>query len=227
MDFLRSCYSVDWQFGRGLDTAARVQWYFCDPAAPFFEGPSPFRSLNWWDKDGPPPAIGEQWPGNREYSTGATIPGYTLGPPCGTADQFRDGVSSPPPPTPNRNADGVPDCCFLCAPFAFDYGPYLQSPTWAYRLADVNPGPNFYHFWFTDMTGQRDFFVTYQDVACTNSTLAMSLVYRDGFGHPYVIYPCSLISYDPNTLISVWQLPLDATYHPGELVRVKWPSLDP
>lgn len=112
MDFRRTARIEDWYFGAGDDTLGRVIWFEAPPNAKFFEGPTPFRSLDWWDQLGRIP----RGPGPiarvlGTYTLGETIAGYRGDKPCGTMDWFEHGIPSPPPPNPPRNPDGVPACC--------------------------------------------------------------------------------------------------------------------
>jgi len=113
MDLRRTAKKEQVFFGQGNDTAGVIVWYDAPPGAKFFEGETVFRSLDWWD--GLPPIALRPGPVERfggSYVKGETIPGYTgQGTPCGDASWWVNGIPSPPPPNPIRDANGVPDCC--------------------------------------------------------------------------------------------------------------------
>jgi len=116
MDVIRTCYRVKM---RTTTEAApvEVQWYFTNPGAPVFTGPTVFRSRMWKDiADFPNTGMGEQTEvcANRkvvDYSNGAEPPGLTTGlEPCGSDDVARDG-GGPTDPIFATRLDGGAPCC--------------------------------------------------------------------------------------------------------------------
>ena len=103
-----------WSFGTdGSYGFADVEWFEAPPGAAWYTGLTPFRSLDWIaPEDLPFPGPGPVHKRQSKYRKGRTIPGYAgTGPVCGPADQWENGVPSPIPPAPNRDDNGVPECC--------------------------------------------------------------------------------------------------------------------
>jgi hypothetical protein len=136
MDLRRTMFRERWNFGEASDTIGDVVWFDAPPGALFYQGLTPFRSLDWIDlTDLPAPGPGPLHKRQSRYTKGKTIPGYTgKGPVCGPADWWVNGVPSPPPPAPNRDDNGVPECCSGVAT-----GAAMWSSAWKLRCNSLAP----------------------------------------------------------------------------------------
>lgn len=112
---IRSCYDTVMRFDPNSDVETPVSWYFVPEDTPYIPYMTPFRSWNnvpEWLKGSD--HLGEVLGAPRTWRDGSEpIPTRNELPPCGTADQWYNGVVMPPvPPTP-VNVYGGPACCPL------------------------------------------------------------------------------------------------------------------
>lgn len=111
VDYLRSCYETDCQFGPNDSTKGKIRWVWAEPNAQLFPLFTPFTSLNWLDKNYNPPAppLGEILGAPRPWRDGS---GFALSGDhyCGDIDWWKNGLPLPLPPSPPL-VDGVPVCC--------------------------------------------------------------------------------------------------------------------
>jgi hypothetical protein len=88
-----------------------VTWHFVDDDTPFVSFPSPFRSGIWEETplcDG----LGEDRLTPRKYYNGKRVGNAVpKGPPCGTADQWSNGLPVPPSAPVPVSRYNVPTCC--------------------------------------------------------------------------------------------------------------------
>jgi hypothetical protein len=110
MDYLRSCYEAQVRFDPSRPADLRtIRWYFADPAATNFSGPSPFRSRNYSNLVADDGDLGEVVGLPRPWSNGATPSPYPPGSVCGSADMFQNGIVLGG--TWPVGANGVKACC--------------------------------------------------------------------------------------------------------------------
>jgi len=87
----------------------RVRWFFAAPDAKPLPFATAFSSANWGTLSGVPGKPGEVWDADRPWRNGAPVKGLDgVGPPCGTAAQFLEGVPSDTVTPPYLN---FPPCC--------------------------------------------------------------------------------------------------------------------
>jgi len=116
MDVIRTCYTTKMRTTTLVEPVT-VRWYFTEPGAPVFEGPSVFRSRIWKDlNDFPNTGMGEQSEICSErkvvdYVNGSKPPGATVGEhPCGSDLVAKNGAGPDDPVFPT-SFDGVAPCC--------------------------------------------------------------------------------------------------------------------
>jgi len=116
VDYLRSCYATDCRFFADDPTPSRIQWYFCKEDAADLGFGTAFTSNVWLDLPEGDQDLGEVPGAEREWKSGLA-PYPTSGDrPCGTAEQFAEGVPAPPVPPVPLNVFGGPECCPLPPP---------------------------------------------------------------------------------------------------------------
>lgn len=93
VDLLRSCYSTQMSFYVDDPVPTPVTWRFCAPGTKFLPFPTRFASGNWSNDRENWPGPGEILGAPRPWFNGGNPLGLPDGPlPCGTADQFLNGV---------------------------------------------------------------------------------------------------------------------------------------
>jgi len=121
------------QFARDGSMEREVQWYFVDNDTPVIDMPTPFRSKKWWPEyEGPDlEVLGEVEGAERIHTTGLPNVPTAGGPPCGTPDQWHNGLATEPAMPVPVNVYGGPACCPLPPePFLF-YGCQSWTAVWS------------------------------------------------------------------------------------------------
>lgn len=118
VEWLRSCYSSQWRlFSDRPDKLTAGRYYFSEPDAPFYSGPTNLWSANWLDRnwkygDGLGEKIGakQKWDGGAKP---AQIPGDR---PVGSTDCLKNGQDFASGITASSLISGFPPGCFATLP---------------------------------------------------------------------------------------------------------------
>jgi len=123
MDIRRSCAVVTMAWDKNQTRKSQVTWYWCPKGAKPFPHVHRFTAEIYdpvhWFNDG----AGEYSNGDPPAWSNGKIPGPFKGQSfCGDAEWFRDGAPATAFPL-DRNAAGLPTCCFGRGAYADAYSP--------------------------------------------------------------------------------------------------------
>jgi hypothetical protein len=130
VDWIRSCYSSQWQLLRG-GPPTRGYYYYCPPGTPHYPGLHLIGSRNWTRGDPArgTPLIGE-WDGPQRYSRGS----LPVPPPpavvLGSADCIALGDTYPLPMVDRTLPYGIDSRCYSSGSAPVDHVPPLDMLVW-------------------------------------------------------------------------------------------------